>query len=401
MHPRRHAIRTYWRWPRGIKHVPPSHPEAGQGSGLSASLVDSTVRYVTNSDYHGWRLALRSLRANPPRSAAKGARAATFRAGLHQAEHLWAAGSAVGASASPILLFYGLTQAGRALCAAAGVPEGAESHGLEFKTRRPQTGSAIELSQVEIMQRGDGLAVRVADLLGSPLLAHAAPLSSLIAALDIQLAFGETDLDPFRPLHAAGGESPSEVNPYQDAATGELMLWPVPDALIRREHVPADGGRPGYTRQRPAPNEEFQAWLSHYPRLAAFGSPTHLGKIVALPGSSPQITVTWDVAVVDRSPKQIEWVRTAIDVIDPSPGQVLQGTILPAVGGNTAALHPLMGWWLVLYALSMLARYYPGPWRASLDVDHSRTAVPLEHLLQSAATNVPTLVLQVLDELVH
>ena len=61
---------------------------------------------------------MRSLRADRPRFAARGARARTFGAGLEQAEQLWLASQNVGAIASPLLLFYGLTQAGRAICAA-------------------------------------------------------------------------------------------------------------------------------------------------------------------------------------------------------------------------------------------------------------------------------------------
>jgi hypothetical protein len=55
--------------------------------------------------------------------------------------------------------------------------------------------------------------------------------------------------------------------------------------------------------------------------------------------------------------------------------------IFPCIGGDTQALHPLLAWWAILFALSMLARYQPETWTAYLDVDKSAHAVPLKHFL--------------------
>jgi len=103
---------------------------------------------------------MRSLRADRPRLAARGARAKTFGAGLEQAERLWLASQNVGAIASPLLLFYGLTQAGRALCAA-GIPdtawEGAQQHGLHFQLTVPAYGSPLDLTTVRVRMRDNCL----------------------------------------------------------------------------------------------------------------------------------------------------------------------------------------------------------------------------------------------------
>jgi YaaC-like protein len=65
-----------------------------------------------------WR-ALRRLRADPPGRAADAAdRRQVFQAALAQAEELWDAAAAAGAASRPLPLFYCLSQAGRALCAA-------------------------------------------------------------------------------------------------------------------------------------------------------------------------------------------------------------------------------------------------------------------------------------------
>ncbi len=68
----------------------------------------------------------------------------------------------------------------------------------------------------------------------------------------------------------------------------------------------------------------------------------------------------------------------------------------PAVARGTL-LSPLMTWWAVLYALSMVARYEPAAWVDSLDIDNSGLAVPLEGLLAEALEVVPHLILEALQ----
>ena len=58
--------------------------------------------------------------------------------------------------------------------------------------------------------------------------------------------------------------------------------------------------------------------------------------------------------------------------------------------------HPLVLWWAALWALSMLARYEPATWAGLLDVDSSRSAVPLEALLDDALNAVPEVLLDTL-----
>ena len=51
-----------------------------------------------------------------------------------------------------------------------------------------------------------------------------------------------------------------------------------------------------------------------------------------------------------------------------------------------------MTWWLISYALSMLARYHPREWVRALDVDTSIDAVALEHCMDEALTVIPELI---------
>src|SRR5713226_8519062 len=65
-----------------------------------------------------WR-HIRGLRHQPPGAARKRSqRREVFCAALEQAEQLFTAAEAVGDATRPILLFYGLSQAGRAIAAA-------------------------------------------------------------------------------------------------------------------------------------------------------------------------------------------------------------------------------------------------------------------------------------------
>jgi kynureninase len=56
-------------------------------------------------------------------------------------------------------------------------------------------------------------------------------------------------------------------------------------------------------------------------------------------------------------------------------------------------LHPLLAWWALLFALSMLARYEPAGWTGYLNVDISPHAVALEAALGQALDICPQLIL--------
>ncbi|GGV45677.1 hypothetical protein GCM10010495_74080 [Kitasatospora herbaricolor] len=114
---------------------------------------------------------LRATRWNPPAPAAGDPdRRQTYVTALEQAEQLFRAAAAVDLSAQPLLAFYGLSQAGRAIAAAAAAFDatqwqlnghGIRSHGMD----RP-----LAEVQVTTQRAGDsGSFVRLSELLGSPL----------------------------------------------------------------------------------------------------------------------------------------------------------------------------------------------------------------------------------------
>lgn len=216
-----------------------------------------------------WNAALRSMRAQRPSLASKGARARTFGAGLEQAEQLWAASDRVGPIASPLLLFYGLTQAGRAICAA-GVRtpswEGAQNHGLKFKLSRPTEESLLSLKEVRVAANGNGLIHDVAQVLASPVLASEVCFSDLLSALDCPLFFEDDQFTEHRPLEVQ--EDGMLMATHRDPVRKSLYIGPLPEALAcRREQVPAGARNLAYTRALPPSAEEVDEWLASYPRL--------------------------------------------------------------------------------------------------------------------------------------
>ncbi|MFE3412835.1 YaaC family protein [Streptomyces mirabilis] len=69
-----------------------------------------------------------------------------------------------------------------------------------------------------------------------------------------------------------------------------------------------------------------------------------------------------------------------------------QHFVYPALGENAKPLHPLLAWWAVLYALSMLARYEPCAWQKRIDIDGSKESAAIEHLLGAALDFLPALI---------
>jgi hypothetical protein len=66
---------------------------------------------------------------------------------------------------------------------------------------------------------------------------------------------------------------------------------------------------------------------------------------------------------------------------------------LSSPGSCSPPLHPLLSWWALLFALSMLARYESASWIGHLDIDASPDAIKLRTALDLALDTCPQLVL--------
>jgi hypothetical protein len=338
-----------------------------------------------------WR-GLRMLRASPPGWADKGARRTTFAAALAQSEDLWRAGAALTPATSPIVLYYALAQGGKALIAAhlkSSAWEGPPSHGLALGLRDVTFGATPALADYEVRPSGRGLVDAVAGVLASPVLTGPEDLESLACSLPDQEDFALDNPGRSRPLRVYLLAAPTS-GPQIEA---ELSVGPLPGALLRSQP------RENYAEMIAPSPAEARDWLHAYPRLAALGEPTrsvHVSPILSADRPAFSVRLAWALPEPMDIFATYRWAgRKAFDIADPGPvgGLPSSGTVLPAVASNPTAQHPLVAWWVLLYSLSMLARYHPRAWTALLDVDRSPQAVPLGIMLTAGANAIPRLLL--------
>ena len=311
-----------------------------------------------------WR-HLRALRHQPPGRASGGERRRVFGAALEQAQQLFAAAASVDHASQPILLFYGLSQAGRAIAAcstAAGHNDWRlTGHGIEV----PNLDQRPELPDLAIANKRKGSFTQLAPLLHSGSLPAGASLGQIWLTI------------------------PDLANPLLGNVSNYLPT-------LRLAHLSEDG-RPEFSSwiegmpwrfAEPYTEAEFVEFCSSYPTLA--GS---VGRPVA--SQPPLLDEERQSVQVHRA-----WTLTESD----DPGKFLSRHtrpylgdddryIFPSVGGDQQTLHPLLAWWAILFVLSMLARYQPDTWTADLEVDKSPYAVPLEALLDRALVTCPQLIL--------
>jgi hypothetical protein len=97
----------------------------------------------------------------------------------------------------------------------------------------------------------------------------------------------------------------------------------------------------------------------------------------------------------------VTWPEPSPELVPPYPHariredrQASEHWLVPAVGGGTGRLSPLLLRWALLFGLSLLARYQPAAWRAALNFDRSFCADPLTELLDEALDIVPDLLFE-------
>lgn len=337
-----------------------------------------------------WRL-LRLMRAEPPGAASRGYRRRTFGAALEQSEQLWVASTAVGPAASPIILFYGLTQAARALSAArtAGSADGVAGHGLRLLRPEIPDRTMPTLDAFLVRDEGRGFIQQVAGLLGSPTIPRDTSLAALLCSLPQHQDLLLGDRPESVPLRIAEGSYSSHRNEVLEEIS--VRLGPLPDHLVRSRQ---EGG---YTHMLPPNADELGQWLGGYPRLAPLGTPVAVEHVH--PGQRDDdwtVQARWALEPPLDMLARMRWCVDRMDLPDAPyrDGIPQSGVVLPGLAGNASALHPLITWWIVLYAFSMLARYYPRIWSDLLDVDRSTHAVPTAAALETAQSVVPSLIVE-------
>lgn len=373
---------------------------------------------------HVWQ-DIRALRAAPTGLAVndKGRRA-LLSAALGQAEELATAAKAVSYAASPLPLFYSLSQAGRAIAAAhqQGRYE-ITGHGLHFDVASKLPGRDSTMLQRTLHSTVAGPSPRpektcrhcgeitaaagnpakqafqvVAEAVGSPRLSGETTLGALWAA--------NPDL-----MHLPVPAEFGEWLPALDHIMGSNLMGGHPPKPSPEEMPTSNGGRVRAALCLPETTAaELTKILDRYPTLRG-AYPLKPGEV--RPASDELVPYTTNklatlrILVAKDAPNHIplsedwNWQAALFSVVEAQQGHQQQphtvyvGYALPEIGGGPSP-SPLMLWWALLYGLSNLARYYPAAWAEAINVDGSTLAVPLQRVLNVAAEQVPVRVLAAL-----
>jgi len=306
------------------------------------------------------RSQIQALRAAPPGlAAASGARRRVFGAALGQWDALLGASAEVPPAASPILLFYALSQAGRAMCAAriSGQPWRASSHGLTIG----DPAQAIGETTVAPDGRPASSFAMFCRALGASSLSAATSLGDLWASnpkLDRVEGLGADSTPALQLTEISSGEPAVRA-----AIVGPLAA-----------DLPLDPG---------AAATELRSRLASYPS-AADGLAVCAGDRVGHQGE-PRVEVEW---------RDADGELLAVHQVAPGLGSQRSGAFLsPALNRAGDVLPHLAVWWAILLALSSLARYHPERWSDALNRDRSVTAIPIEEALEIGRELLPWVLL--------
>jgi hypothetical protein len=362
----------------------------------------------TPAMYQRW---IRAMRSDPPGAAGQDkARKETFCAALEQAEQLFAAARVTDAMVRPLLVYYGLNQAGRAIAAAAahvptrvqqpgkpGEPWKLAGHGLKI-VGGTNAMNGLDVAAIPLMDDRSGAFPALAEILGSGSLIATKPDNSDAARVTVgQIWETIPDTVGFSLPGAAGlpvlaFDAEGPLGGYPGSDLNSLLHQPVRqgresarlEGIPRRVHDAAD--------QKTALKE----LLDRYPTLGDYQMQGPDGRLDWLPDSVAlgmhQVRLFWPLEqpAAGRPARPLE-EKVAIFY----RGQYF---VFPALGDNPKPLHPLLAWWAVLYALSMLARYEPCAWNKRADIDTSTEAVAIEHLLDAALEYLPRVILDTIDQ---
>lgn len=305
---------------------------------------------------------------------------------------MFRAAEGVGTATRPLLVFYGLSQAGRAIAAAASAITTAdgwrlEGHGIRTVSKT-LSGPLPDVLVASDKGGSRGSFVRLSEILDSPLFADKVNPLALNALWD---CLPENRVAPLRdtgtsrrtPLYVAHLSLNREPHPLASAPVAYFPPWVVSSP---------EGGQTlvDYLAAFSDQVREFHSFVrvGHDPDAAPDFSSHHDGW--------GELRMNW-ILPHQKSGTFAERVKHLRSI-----GRTYDGDIyfFPAVGdaGQGRGLHPLMSWWAVLHTLSMLARYQPAEWAEQIDVDGSSYAAPVESLLKRAMQVVPRLVRETIEE---
>lgn len=329
---------------------------------------------------------LRATRWNPPAPTTTAVeRRTTYVFALEQAEQMFRAATAIGTATRPLLIYYGLSQAGRAIAAAASSISSGDKwrlngHGIK--------SVALDgpLPDVEVRtERPDdrGSFVRLSELLNSPLWGKAQVRFNLL-----------WDMLP-----------ENEQSPLLD--TGRLRRTPLlvdHRDLYREPHPLASisvGRFPPWVTNAEDGRKILDSYLKAFPDAQGYYDFRRVGRE---PDANPDFLRRYDgwgyLEMHWRLPEGSSGSHAQRLALLEAMTRTYKGVLyfLPAITPNQGNLHPLMAWWAVLHALSMLARYQPAEWATHINVDRSQHAVAIERLLKESIRVLPLLVEEAIEQ---
>lgn len=315
-----------------------------------------------------WR-AIRSIRSEPPGSVLKSLgqrdRKREFHMALEQAQQQFRAASQINYESRPLNLFYGLAQAGRAICAASHRLGGksqphwrGRGHGLRFDPNC--TPNMLFAQRIDQDASSNDLFTQVSRAIDSPSHFNSAPFGAVVNQLyDYTITFRKAE---------------GYARPISEPSISER---PLP--------IEAEVAIPGLPVDTVITEETVRQLLTPYPALArvplvlngdgtvrSSHNPGHC--YVLLDHSDQLITVDGR-----RHLKGTTFYRH-------------NAMLMPALGDATKPMNPLMSWWLTLFALSIMSRYEPSVWTRVLSLPDSKIASRVELLLDEAIAAIPEIV---------
>lgn len=313
----------------------------------------------------GWEY-LQRIRSKQPAAASEGDRSQTFQAALGQFEALFTAARQVSNESRPILLFYGVSQAVRAVAAAAPALRN-EQYLLRGHGQKVSDLTQKDVRALTCKLEKTGSLPTLMDLLGMERWQSPVGLGQLWAAIP--------GLDPLREDDTA--PVAVEADFQYDSTSGSLVRE------VTARWIPMRTFNVDMADDRAV----LQAALAMYPTLGDTADPEPRQHAPAS-WSTPQM--------VGRSQRHVSISRsvpTRPDHADYCAQVVMDDKwLIPTLGGSASVPEHLVLWWSLLHALSMRARYEPRGWRHDLDMDVSPSAVPLDKAMKQALRLAPELI---------
>ena len=327
-----------------------------------------------------WRM-LRALRHSPPGRATKGVRSRVFNSALEQSEQLFKAAESVGPQSRPLLVFYGLSQAARALSAASANVSNDDfklyAHGIKV----PNLSAAVNAPIADLtVAPQSGSFNQLANILKSSNFAPQVRLGDLWGVLPGNERF---------PVAGQAGAAPLSVS--RSIGPGShlyVQVQPLPASLqhsIPTGAVASRGQEAGWLAER----ERVVAYLAPYPTLSGFEflNPTGPASLHLIGDNRLSVPIRWPIKPGESADSAMSHHTTPYRSED---------LAFPAIGSDERPVHPILAWWALLYGLSMLARYEPDAWAGYIQVNGSADAVPIEALLEDSINVLPELIHQVI-----